>query len=74
MYVEVSIQLPLPKKEPQNLGEKVSAKFISSRDGPVKKHRNKAQMKQTRRLPHYGMMAEKEDKKTILHLLYMQHE
>ena len=35
------------------------------------KYRNKAGMKENTRLPYYGKMMEKKDKKTILHLLHI---
>ena len=39
------------------LGEKVSEKnFISSRDGPTKKVRNKAEMRKLKDTTYYGMM------------------
>ena len=41
-----------PQKKEQKLGKKFLKKFISSRDGPKKKYRNKAVMKNARRLPY----------------------
>ena len=43
--------------------------LISSKDGPVESRETRQRRRHTRRLPYYGTMAEKKDKKTTLYLL-----
>ena len=54
------------------LREKFHQNFISSRDGLEKSTETRQKWKHTRRLPYYGAVTEKKDKKTTLHLLYIQ--
>ena len=49
-------------------GRKFLKNFLSSRDGPVERYRNKAEMKTRRKT---GTMAEKKDQKTTIYLLYL---
>ena len=52
--------------------KKILRKFISSRDGPVESTETGQGCTYTKRLPYYGPMVEKKDKRSTLHLLYRQ--
>ena len=52
----------------------VFVKLHSSRDGPIQKYRNKAEMETFKklRLLYHGTLVENKGKKATLYLLYMQ--
>ena len=66
-YLEFCLET---SEKEQKIGGKVSGNIISSTDGPEKSTETRQRCKKERRLPYYGMIVEKKDKKTTQHLLY----